>query len=213
MPLVYQQNINEDTRLGVWHIAESEDFFLAKVPLQKTITHPHKRLQHLAGRLLLTELFSDFPLSLIEIADTRKPFLPNEAFHFSISHCGDYAAAMVSRVNRVGVDIEIISEKVGRIRDKFLSEKEQLMLTNTFEDQHKVSPESALTLAWSFKEAMFKWFGDGGIDFRNHLHIESVVCKDNEFTAQCILSKQESFHLQLHGLKFNQNILTWLATR
>ncbi|HPH83808.1 MAG TPA: 4'-phosphopantetheinyl transferase superfamily protein [Ferruginibacter sp.] len=213
MPLVYQQNINEDTRLGVWHIAEAEDFFLAKVPLQKTITHPHKRLQHLAGRMLLTELFSDFPLSLIEIADTRKPFLPNEAFHFSISHCGDYAAAMVSKVNRVGVDIEIISEKVGRIKDKFLSEKEQLMLTRAFEDQHEISPESALTLAWSFKEAMFKWFGDGGVDFRKHLLIESVICKGNEYLAQCVLNKKSPISLQLHGLMFNQNILTWLATR
>ena len=50
MPLVYQQNINESTRLGLWHIAEKEDFFLNQVPLKKEITHPHKRLQHLAGR-------------------------------------------------------------------------------------------------------------------------------------------------------------------
>ena len=52
MPLVYQQNINAVTKIGVWHIAEAEDFF-ATVPLQKEITHWHKRLQHLAGRFLL----------------------------------------------------------------------------------------------------------------------------------------------------------------
>ena len=112
MPLVYQQNINEATKLAVWHIVEEEDFFLKRVPLQKEITHPHKRLQHLAGRYLLTELFDDFPLELIQIADTKKPFLPNEAYHFSISHCGDYAAVIVSSINRVGTDIEIVSEKV-----------------------------------------------------------------------------------------------------
>ena len=28
MPLVYQQNINAVTKMAVWHIAESEDFFL-----------------------------------------------------------------------------------------------------------------------------------------------------------------------------------------
>jgi len=70
---------------------------LEKVPLQNNITHPHKRLQHLAGRLVLSELYEDFPIKLIQIADTKKPFLPDEAFHFSISHCGEYAAAIVSR--------------------------------------------------------------------------------------------------------------------
>ena len=47
-----------------------------------------KRLQHLAGRYLLYALFDDFPLEEIVIADTRKPFLENEKYHFSISHCG-----------------------------------------------------------------------------------------------------------------------------
>ena len=55
MPLVYQQNINAVTKMGVWHITETEDFF-ASVPLQKEITHPNKRLQHLAGRFLLKAL-------------------------------------------------------------------------------------------------------------------------------------------------------------
>ena len=71
MPLVYQQNINAVTKMGVWHITETEDFFLQQVPLQKEITHWHKRLQHLAGRYLLKELYPGFPLELIKIADTK----------------------------------------------------------------------------------------------------------------------------------------------
>jgi phosphopantetheinyl transferase len=124
MPLIYQHQINQSSQLGVWHIAEDEAFFLARVPLQRSITHPHKRLQHLAGRLLLTELAPGFPHELIRIADTRKPFLENEAWHFSLSHCGDYAAAIVSRVQRVGVDVELVHEKVARVRHKFLTEGE-----------------------------------------------------------------------------------------
>jgi hypothetical protein len=57
MPLVYQQNINESTKLGVWHITEPEDFYLKQVPLQREISHPNKRLQHLAARYLLKELY------------------------------------------------------------------------------------------------------------------------------------------------------------
>jgi len=121
MPLVYQQNINSSTKLGIWHIIEEESFFLAEVPLQREITHPHKRLQHLAGRMLLRTLFPDFPYDLIRIADTRKPYLENESYHFSISHCGDYAAVIVSKDHRVGIDIERINEKVERIQHKFLN--------------------------------------------------------------------------------------------
>ncbi len=96
MPLFYQHNINQTAKLAVWNITEPEDFFLKKVRLQKEIHHPHKRLQHLAGRYLLQLLNPGFPLHLIEIADSNKPLLANEEFHFSISHCGDFAAAIVS---------------------------------------------------------------------------------------------------------------------
>jgi len=61
VPLFYQHTINATTKLGIWQIEEEESFFLAKVPLQRNITHPHKRLQHLAGRYLLQYLFPDFP--------------------------------------------------------------------------------------------------------------------------------------------------------
>ncbi len=124
MPIFFQQDIDKDTKLAVWKIEEEESFFLQHVPLQREITHPHKRLQHLAGRYLLQYLFPDFPISLIKIADTRKPFLENEGYHFSISHCGSYAAALVSKTKRVGVDIEVPTHKVEKIKHKFLQDAE-----------------------------------------------------------------------------------------
>ena len=168
MPLFYQHNINETTRLGIWHISEDEDFFLAKVPLQKTITHPHKRLQHLAGRYLLQYLFPDFPYEEIIIADTRKPYLPNEQYHFSISHCGDYAAAIVSPVYRVGIDIEIPTEKVERIAHKFISENEKSFLSESVIcDEQSIPARLLFTILWSAKEAVFKWYGAGRTTTRN----------------------------------------------
>ena len=102
MPIFFQQDIDESTRLAIWEIGEEESFFLSQVPLQREITHPHKRLQHLAGRYLLKYLFPDFPVELILIADTRKPYLEDEAYHFSISHCDNYAAVVASKESRVG---------------------------------------------------------------------------------------------------------------
>ena len=76
MPIFFQQDIDADTKLAVWKIEEEESFFA--VPLQREITHPHKRLQHLSGRYLLRFLFPEFPLDLIKIANTRKPYLEDE---------------------------------------------------------------------------------------------------------------------------------------
>ncbi|MEO7835325.1 MAG: 4-phosphopantetheinyl transferase, partial [Ginsengibacter sp.] len=95
MPLSYQHNINDSTKLAVWHITENEDFFLEKVTIKNEVTHPQKRLQHLAGRYLLQIIHPDFPLHLIEIAESRKPLLSDGKFNFSISHCGKFAAAIV----------------------------------------------------------------------------------------------------------------------
>lgn len=162
MPLHYQHNINDFTRLALWKIDEPESFFTRKVSLQQSVTHPHKRLQHLAGRYLLPFLFPDFPTDLIQIADTRKPYLPDEDYHFSISHCGDYAAAIVSAHSRVGIDVELITHRVDKIRHKFLHEAE-LMGWN-IEGLEPAERFSTLTLLWSAKEAMFKWWGRGDVD-------------------------------------------------
>lgn len=228
MSLFYQHNINESTKLGVWHIAEPEDFFLAQVSLQQEISHPHKRLQHLAGRYLLRFLFPEFPHELIEIASTRKPFLPNEAFHFSISHCGDYAAAIVSRSHRVGIDIEIPTPKVARVRHKFLHaedldimEKESIAFPAPDWAHFKLSPVGEvaflrkLTLLWSAKEAVFKWYGNGEVDFSDQIRIQppgNKLSVPGEGTMQGMFLKEERVSLTLPFVNFKEICLVWVMT-
>ncbi len=208
MPLVYQQNINQFTKLGLWHILEPEAFFLQNVPLQKEITHPHKRLQHLAGRYLLRALFPRFPLELIKIADTRKPFLPDEAYHFSISHCGDYAAVMVSTQYRVGVDVEWPQPKIALIKQKFLTAEEEEIL-KAFGDR---DDWVTLTTAWSCKEAIFKWYGLGGLDFKKHMNILEVQQNEMGYRIQCSINKYFREYLEIHSLFIEGNVLAWVAT-
>ena len=153
--------------MAVWKIEEAEDFFLSHVPLQRSITHPHKRLQHLAGRYLLVYLFPGFPHEQIEIADTRKPFLPDEAYHFSISHCGDYAAAIVSTNRRVGIDVELFTPKIEKVMYKFLHPDEL-----TFVEKQVGDRLPLLTVLWSAKESLFKWWGRGEVDFREVMRLQ-----------------------------------------
>ena len=206
MPIFFQQQINESTRLGVWKIEETEEFFKANVPQHRAVTHPHKRLQHLAGRFLLQYLFPDFPYELIQIADTRKPFLPDEQYHFSISHCGDYAAAIVSKESRVGIDIEIPTEKISRIMYKFLSAKEHELFHLIQPDNDRI-PFS--TLLWSAKESVFKWYGDGGVDFRKEIQLKKQH-EGNE-TIESLFSKNSS-ELIIHYRQFDHLVLAWVLS-
>ena len=208
MPVFFQHQINESTRLGIWKIEESEKFFLGTVPQHRNVTHPHKRLQHLAGRFLLQFLFPGFPNELIQIADTRKPFLPDEKYHFSISHCGDFAAAIVSKDSRVGIDIEIPVEKILRIQDKFLSEEEKTEFSIV--NEGLLTPDSRLpTLLWSAKESVFKWYGNGTVDFKRHIQLQNQHSEKE--TISCIFSKNNT-DLVIHYHQFDHLVLAWVVS-
>ncbi len=218
MSLFYQHTINQTTKLGIWKIEEDENFFLQKVPLQQTITHPHKRLQHLAGRYLLQYLFSDFPYTEILIADTRKPYLQNEQYHFSISHCSNYAAAIVSSTRRVGIDIEISSIKVERIAHKFIHQSELKYLEDYPINNSKLVIQNPaidyqlLTVLWSSKEAIFKWYSLGGVDFKEHMQLAGIIQKQNDsLQLPFIFKKEIPIQLNITAKIFDALVLSWLA--
>ncbi len=205
MPVFFQKEISPQTRLAVWQIDEEESFFRQKVSLQASITHPHKRLQHLAGRYLLSYLFPEFPHNEILIADTRKPYLKSDAFHFSISHSSNLAAAIVSKDYRVGIDIETYTDKVLKIRDKFLNVDEFNFIENK-EDIHLI------TSLWSAKESVFKWWSYGGVDFS-----EDILFSKFRFAAKgtidALFRKNETErHLEVQYRLFDAFCLTYVLS-
>jgi 4'-phosphopantetheinyl transferase len=221
MPLFYQHDINGDTKLAIWQIAEAESFFLEKVPLKRDVTHPFKRRQHLAGRYLLSFLFPDFPVEEIRIADTRQPFLEGERYHFSISHCGAFAAAIVSRTYRVGVDIELVTPRITRVAEKFLSEGEMTFFNDDytlFLEQWGLRgrvEQEFLTLIWSAKEALFKWYGLGELDFKRHMQLTGSIRIDGDvIKLPFAFEKDEIILLDLDARIFDEQALAlaWVVS-
>jgi len=208
VPLFYQNNIDENTRLAVWKIEEEEKFFSAHVPVQREITHPHKRLQHLAGRYLIRHLYPQFPHHEIEIAGSRKPFLASEQYHFSISHCADYAAVVVSTSARVSVDVEVVTPRVANIKNKFLHADELRFVNSRQPALHT----ELLTILWSAKEAMFKWYGLGEVDFSEMLRTLPFEQKE----AGIIDGFIDKFPLQqkliMHYKVWNNIVLVWISS-
>ncbi len=209
MPVIYQQDINQETKIAIWKIEEEEDFFLDFVPINRSIKHPKKRLQHLAGRYLLQHLFPDFPYNEIMIADTKKPFLADHKYHFSISHTKDYAAAIVSSCCRVGVDIEIPTHKASIISEKFIHPSEQHLISkldNSFDENY------FNTLLWCAKESMFKWWGLGNVDFKEMLRIDNIE-NDNGLKLHArFISENENQSLVLQHKDLDSLCLIWVAS-
>jgi phosphopantetheinyl transferase len=205
MPLVYQQNINEHTKIGVWHILETEDFFLVKVSEQHKIKHPQKRNQHLAGRYLLLELAKDISIKNILLSTTGKPFLTDNSYFFSISHSADYVAVILSSKSNVGIDIQHVVPKIGSIKQKFLTEAEMELLSKL-----SMSPNEQLTFAWTIKEAMFKYFDDSGVDFKQDLNIASAIFENDVWFSKSTFNKNKLQQIETKSFRFNDFFITWI---
>lgn len=207
MPLFYQHTINESTSLALWHITEPEEFFTNEVCLKNTVSHPHKRLQHLAGRYLLKYLQPDFPFDSILIGASKKPELPENEFHFSISHCGDFAAAIISDQHLVGIDVELITPKIEKVKEKFLNFGElELLKKNRFSETNI----ELITLLWSAKEAMYKWYGKGVISFKRNLLIKQIQNNQEGGILNAQFSKDFEKDLEIEYRFFDSLCLAWV---
>ena len=202
MPLIRTIQIDPETRLGVWKIVETEDYFREKVNISPSIHHPHKRLQHFAGRYLLQTLFPAFPLHEIMVTSSRKPVLECASYHFSISHCADYAAAIVSAKAPVGIDIEEVKPKIELVSHKFLSPSERSFIDPSHELPHK-------TICWSAKEAMFKWYGLGRVDFKANMQLHPFVYQQAGFITGDFNKEDTNTRLYLQYIMENDLCLAW----
>lgn len=156
MPLFKEWAPDEFSLAAIWHIEEEESFFQDKTGLTPSIRHPRRRLEHLAGRFLLQHLRNDFPLFHIAPDEHDKPRIPEDQYLFNVSHSYPYVAAVLSDHEECGIDIQVWHKDMSRIVHMFLSDREKQVC---LEDAQRYN------LAWSLKEAVYKWKGRRGADF------------------------------------------------
>ena len=165
MPLYKAWESDDYSQAAIWKITEPETFFSEATGLQFDIGHERRRLERHAGRYLLQLLKADFPLDQIAPDAHDKPRLDGNPCFFSISHSWPYVAAVLSPWAEAGIDIQCWRPGMHRLQHKYLSPAEQQLLGPC---------ARRLTLAWSAKEAAYKWQGRRGVDFREHLPITGL---------------------------------------
>lgn len=185
MPLFKQWEDSANTTVSIWKIEEGEDFFWKNARLKSDKKFLSRRLEHLASRYLLLQFLPDLSVDQIVISDSGKPHAPTHPAFFSISHSFPYAAVAISFDRETGIDIQVYQEKILRLQHKFLSDREQALFGN---DQKKIA------LAWTAKEAAFKWYALGGVDFIGHMPIHHL--EFNGELADLILNFSKENHEQ-----------------
>lgn len=178
MPVVFNKNIDDDTILAVWKIEESEEELVSGLQLKQheldfiSSLNNGKRLLHwLSTRLLLRTMLNTSEYIDCRMDEHGKPYLVDLDYHISLSHSYDYAAVIIGKKRKVGVDIELIKHKIKGIRHKFLSDVELA--------QKQIGDNiNGLYVCWCAKEAIYKWNGRKGLEFKQDMHIKPFKLKD-----------------------------------
>ncbi|MCK9218687.1 MAG: 4'-phosphopantetheinyl transferase superfamily protein [Bacteroidales bacterium] len=172
MPLIKTLYKPDQTVTGIWHITESSDLLLSQLDLSKEelkqylrFSHDLRKRQWLAYRCILKQIL--FPDSN-ELAydEFGKPRLIHSPFAISVTHAGDYAAAICSKKITVGIDIEKMRDRIERVKDRFLSPQEL----------EQIGPHPSLELLyiyWCAKESLYKLNGKPDLDFKNDIRINA----------------------------------------
>lgn len=168
--------------LGVWRMTERSDELLAMLncqdeyrPFLERVSAEGRRRERLASRVLLARLLGYE--ACVGYRVDGAPFLPGSPLHVSISHTRDFAAVIVGE-RPVGIDIEYRSDRVWKIRERFLSPDELAMLDPSHEMEQ-------LLICWCVKEALFKLLGQQSVDFREHLRVKPFEYRESgELLAQ-----------------------------
>ena len=189
-----------DRELIVWEIAEPMSYFLSRLP-EEMQSLPSKNetrnLEWLASRYILTLLVPDARISK---SKEMKPMLINDIRYISISHTQGYTACIVSNLP-CGIDIELDHPRITRIAQKFnLPEELELI-----KDDDKF--QTRLYQIWCSKEAMYKAFGLGGIDFKEDLWVEidALVKDDSTFEGSLMQDGREIVY-KLNYVHVNEKI-------
>ena len=177
MPVYQKNNISETTKIGVWKITETEaelteafvNIGLDKETFLQTKNEQRSK-QWLTTRILLNEFFENVQISYDIYG---KPQLSNN-WHISISHSNEFVAINLNEKNHCGIDIEKISDKVARIKHKFLND----------EDLKNVTSPEDLTIYWGAKEALYKCYGKKEVLFIENLFIEDYKENVNSFKGK-----------------------------
>jgi len=201
MPLYKTIHISSDVVLHIWKISESEEELGHGITLtdkcNKRVMGMRSEL-HRKGflsirHLMLQEGYEDKDLYYDELG---KPHL-HDGNHISITHSYIFTGIIISKNERVGIDIEKQRDKIIRIAHKFTS------LETEKEKHQRKELIKKLTKLWGAKESLFKISSLQGLSFYKNIFIEPEFHQKEWFFGEIEFGDYHSTfrisHLEFEG--------------
>lgn len=178
MPLLYIERIDEYTQLGTWQFdacTHIENVCPPEVCNNTRTMCNNRQKETAAVYALLNEMLGRGGW-IIDHEDSGRPILRHSDMEIGISHTKNYASIILSKRNRVAVDIEYISDRICKIEDKFMRGDEQaysrkLMQQIAITKDSNTNKACILLLFWCAKETMYKYYSD------EHLALQDIKIK------------------------------------
>jgi 4'-phosphopantetheinyl transferase len=133
MGCITKHFLNKDTIIGVWKIEEDLHTLLSMVEMspvdRKRYTifrSTSRKLEFLSVRALLAELLGKE--ARIVYNKNNKPFIKDGSHFISITHSNKLTAILISRNERVGIDLEYMRVNINAFASKFLNKKDNTQM-------------------------------------------------------------------------------------
>lgn len=204
MPLYKKILHDSETTIYIWKISETLDKLLSDVNLNQHSQNRFNNMKselHQRGFLSVRKLlqlanYSDFDLYY----DTSgKPHLTDQKY-ISISHSHFMSAIIISN-NPVGIDIEILKDKVLKIAPKFMDAR----LLDQLSEEDKIKKASTI---WGIKETVFKIMNQTGISFFEHIFEDNFHLIDKKTKANLVFNG-ETTNFEIFFDEIENYILVW----
>lgn len=162
---------------------------------------PRNNLHWLSSRVMIATLFTGKTIHVVkDVYNKPKLYVDGRSYFISISHSFQYAVVLISDTHEVAVDIEKYDARIDRVKHKFCSTTE-LAYASTLEQ---------LTIIWSAKETLYKYYGKKEVLFQTELQIESFETDSTELIG-CIRKNDFNKCLTISKQNIAGYCLTWIV--
>ena len=164
------EKIDSSAALAVKIIEEQENYQLDFLSFREklsfaNISHPEKKKEWATARLAIYDALETLkvPYPGFFKDEHGKSQSMNCHGYVSLTHTPGFAGAIFHQEQPVGIDMDLIREKILKIGFRFLDKSELDFLEKD---------PAHYTMAWSAKESIFKCQGKKGVSFRDNILLE-----------------------------------------
>jgi 4'-phosphopantetheinyl transferase len=207
MACITKHYLNKDTVIGVWKIEEELPTLLEMVDMSpedrkryEIFRSTSRKMEFLSVRALLAEMMGRD--ARIVYNKNNKPFIKDGSHFISITHSNKLTAILMSRNERVGIDLEYMRLNINAFASKFLNKREKITRRWTDRTYH-------LYIHWCAKEAIYKICDKEGINIVNDITIEPFEVRESGEIRGSVKNERIDDQFTLYYSKYDNYTIVW----